>query len=83
MGHADNVPHGTVVSSDPVDWTPHVLNGAGKGIAKVGSTIVVGGKFTDVSTADGTSTFPRTNLFAFNASTGAISRRSRRRLTAT
>jgi len=62
-----------VVSDDPVNWTPHVLDGRVKAIVQVGDTVVLGGLFTQVSSADGRTIYDRTNLVAFNATTGAVS----------
>ena len=62
-----------VVSANPADFTPHVMDGQVKAIVQVGNTIVLGGKFTQVTSANGAQTFNRTNLVAFNATTGAVS----------
>ncbi|MEV0583005.1 hypothetical protein [Nonomuraea sp. NPDC050310] len=66
------VAHARVVSADPVDHTPHVLDGIVNAIALVGSTVVVGGSFSEVSDARRTETLTRTNLFAFDLTTGRI-----------
>jgi hypothetical protein len=68
------VAHSAVVSADPVDWTPHVLDGIVNAFALVGGKVVVGGSFTRVRDADGTEVLPRTNLFAFDLATGRIDR---------
>ncbi|MEX2101755.1 MAG: PKD domain containing protein, partial [Actinomycetota bacterium] len=70
---AVNVPHAVIVSDDPSDDTPHVLDGKVEAIAQVGSTIVAGGKFNEVRNAGASTRFPRTNLFAFDAATGKVS----------
>ncbi|TDO43351.1 PKD repeat protein [Kribbella sp. VKM Ac-2527] len=62
-----------VVSDDPANWTPHVLNGSVKSIQQFGDMIMIGGDFTQVSNRDGTIIYPRTNLAAFNATTGEVS----------
>ncbi len=62
-----------VVSQHPVAWTPNILNGTVYAMARVGDKIVVGGNFNRVATADGHTTVGRTNLFAFQLGTGAIS----------
>jgi hypothetical protein len=64
----------TVVTADPVDWTPHVLDGTVRAIVQVGDTIVVGGDFTTVATSDSRFRYRRQNLFAFDAGTGALRR---------
>ena len=46
--HTIAVEHSAVVSADPVDWTPQVLDGRVRGIATVGTTTVVVGDFTQV-----------------------------------
>ncbi|GAB3428847.1 hypothetical protein GCM10027569_73000 [Flindersiella endophytica] len=63
----------SIVSADPVGWTPHVLDGRVKAIVQTGDTIILGGSFTKVSSADGKTTYNRNNMVAFNASTGAVS----------
>ncbi|TNC39314.1 PKD domain-containing protein [Mumia zhuanghuii] len=68
---------GTVVSDDPVNWTPHVLDGRVNSIAQVGDTIVLGGEFAEVREdrrIDPSETVvPRADLMAFEASTGKLS----------
>ena len=61
-----------VVSPDPVDFTPHVLDGTVWAIAVVGDTVVVGGSFTKVADRTGKRTYPRRNVFAFGLRDGAI-----------
>jgi hypothetical protein len=72
-GGAVNVPQPVVVSADPANWTPHVLDGKVDAIVAVGDKIVAGGLFTQVATADDPATpIARSNIFAFDAATGAI-----------
>jgi hypothetical protein len=72
-GGAVNVPQPVVVSPDPANWTPHVLDGKVDAIVVVGGKVVAGGLFTQVATADDPATpIPRSNIFAFDATTGAI-----------
>ncbi|MCK2214660.1 delta-60 repeat domain-containing protein [Actinomadura sp. ATCC 31491] len=61
-----------VVSADPVDYTPHVLDGIVNAIAVVGRTAVVGGSFSEVSDAARAEVVPRDNLFAFDLPTGRV-----------
>jgi hypothetical protein len=61
-----------VVNADPADFTPHVLDGRVNAIVIVGTTVVVGGSFTQVAEPGGP-TLARKNLFAFDAATGDIS----------
>lgn len=62
-----------VVSSNPVNYTPNVNQGAVTSIARVGDTMVAVGGFTTVTDLHGT-TFNRTNIFAFDANTGEVSK---------
>ncbi|MGN9843819.1 hypothetical protein ACTMTI_37410 [Nonomuraea sp. H19] len=66
------VAHSRVVSADPIDSTPHVLDGIVNAIAVVGRTVVVGGAFTEVSDAARRTVLHRDNLFAFDLPTGRI-----------
>src|SRR5690242_5213570 len=61
-----------VVSADPVDWTPHVLNGSVTGAAIVGSVVVVGGTFGEVQDSRSGRSHRQRYLFAFDRSSGAI-----------
>ncbi|GAA1604320.1 PKD domain containing protein [Actinoplanes couchii] len=69
---AADVHHPTVVSTDPVDWTPHVLDGTVWSLALVGDTVVVGGAFTKVADSSRRTTYARKNIFAFGLSDGRI-----------
>jgi hypothetical protein len=67
---------GVVVSTNPANHTPNVASGAVYKFVQLGSLMYAGGSFSSVSTAPGVSpggTFTRTNLLAFNATTGVIS----------
>ena len=50
-GAAVNTPQAVVVSSNPADWTPHVLDGKVAAIVQVGNKMVAGGEFTRVASA--------------------------------
>lgn len=63
----------SVVSANPADFTPQVKDGEVKAIIQVGSTIVLGGKFTTVTNANGSQSYTRSNIVAFDATTGAVS----------
>src|SRR5919107_728927 len=72
-GAAVNVPQATVVSSNPADWTPHVLDGKVAAIVQVGNKIAAGVQFTQVASAAAPTTpIARSNIFAFGATPGAI-----------
>jgi PKD repeat protein len=62
-----------VVSADPANYTPNVLDGSVKAIVQMGDTVILGGQFTQVQAASGGPVLTRNNLVAFNARTGAIS----------
>jgi hypothetical protein len=67
---------GVVVSDNPANFTPDVASGAVYKFAQVDETMYAGGAFDSVSTAPGVTpggTFARSNIVAFNATTGAIS----------
>ena len=74
---AVNADHGQrVVSADPVNVTPHVMNGSVDAVTQIGNKVIAAGSFTSVSPA---STFTNTGddlvrnrIFAFDATTGAI-----------
>jgi hypothetical protein len=69
---AVSAPLTRVVSANPVDVTPHALDGTVRAIAEVGGTVVVGGSFTQVRNAANTATITRSHLMAYDASTGRI-----------
>ncbi|WP_214409933.1 delta-60 repeat domain-containing protein [Sphaerisporangium fuscum] len=77
---AGDVAHPRVVSADPVDTTPHVLDGIVNAFALVGDTVVVGGDFSRVREARGSATLPRDGVFAFDLRTGRVDRRFAPRL---
>ncbi|MEP6758620.1 MAG: malectin domain-containing carbohydrate-binding protein [Actinomycetota bacterium] len=62
-----------VVSANPADGTPWVTNGRVYALVQIGTTMYVGGTFTQAQEANA-STYPRAYLFAFDTTTGAISR---------
>jgi Domain of unknown function (DUF5122) beta-propeller len=67
---------GVVVSTNPANFTPNVASGAVHKLLQVGGTMYAGGTFSSVSTPAGVSpggTFARSNIVAFNASTGVVS----------
>src|SRR6476661_958314 len=70
---AQPVAQSAVVSDNPADYTPHVLDGSVKSIIQMGNTIILGGTFSQVQAASGGTVLTRKNVVAFNATTGAIS----------
>ena len=62
----------SVVSADPADSTPHVLDGRVYGIAEVGSKVVVGGTFTQVRNQDSTVVLTRRSIFAYDKVSGRV-----------
>lgn len=69
---AGNVAHDKVVSADPVDYTPHVLDGRVHALAVVQGTVIVGGEFSAAKEAGAFFGMRRHNLLAFDADTGEI-----------
>jgi len=61
-----------VVSANPADWTPNILDGAVKSITSVGNKVIVGGTFTKVQAAGSSTTLSRPHIFAFDQGTGKI-----------
>jgi hypothetical protein len=76
-GTADaSIALGRVVSTNPVNYTPNVNQGAVYKMAELNGTLYAGGSFTTVTAAAGTTpagTFTRNRIVAFNATTGSIS----------
>jgi hypothetical protein len=62
----------SIVSDDPVNNTPDVLNGNVNAILQVGDTVYVGGVFKNVQERGSATITPAFNLFAFKASTGKL-----------
>jgi hypothetical protein len=74
---AVNADHGaSVVSANPADFTPHVMNGSVNALTQVGNKIIAAGTFTRVSPAgtfgNTADDLTRNRIFAFDATTGAI-----------
>ncbi len=66
-------PQGRLVSDQPANGTPHVLDGGVYSIAQVGGTIVLGGTFSSARNDSSQTTVARHGLLAFDANTGTIS----------
>jgi len=70
---AVNVDHGNrVVSDDPADFTPQVMNGAVLSFVQIGQKVVAAGSFTTVRQRPTSADIPRNGIFAFDATTGLI-----------
>ncbi|GAA1582269.1 hypothetical protein GCM10009678_76270 [Actinomadura kijaniata] len=68
-----DVLHDRVVSADPVDFTPHVQDGAVKSLVQIGDVVYVGGSFTQVKEpGTGKPVLTRNGIFAVRAATGEI-----------
>lgn len=67
-----------VVTENAADWTPNLVADAtttlplARDAAQIGNTMYVGGKFRMVEDAARTTQYPRTHLFAFDATDGTI-----------
>lgn len=59
-------------SAVPADSTPRVLDGSVRAITLVGAVAVIGGDFTEVSDASGTTLYQRDSLFAYDLTTGSV-----------
>jgi hypothetical protein len=67
---------GRVVSTNPVNYTPNINQGAVYKMAEANGMLYAGGSFTTVTAAAGTTpqgTFTRNRILAFNAGNGNIS----------
>ena len=62
--------HDRVVNGLSAAWTPQVQNGRVLTFAQVGTTMVAGGNFSSVK--QGPTTSARSNIVAFDATTGAV-----------
>lgn len=63
----------TLASANPLNFTPHVLDNRAYAVVQIGNTVVVGGNFTQIQSADTSQPImDQPSLFSFNATTGAI-----------
>jgi hypothetical protein len=67
-----DIKQSAVVSTNPVNWTPNVLDGTVRAIAVVGTKVVVAGNFEKVQEAGSTKTIARHNIFSFDTGTGKV-----------
>ncbi|GGO70265.1 PKD domain-containing protein [Nonomuraea cavernae] len=70
--NAVQAPHDKIVSDNPVNYTPHVLDGFVNAVVQIGNKVYVGGEFTQVQEDDSPTVLTRNSLFAFDPVTGAI-----------
>ena len=63
---------GRIVSDEPGQNAPDILDGSVFSIAKVGNTIVVGGQLTQAKNHGSSTTVTRNNVLAFDATTGKL-----------
>ncbi|MDI1465129.1 hypothetical protein QEZ54_29580 [Catellatospora sp. KI3] len=64
--------HTRLVGQDPVNWTPHALDGTAYKVLAIGNRVYVGGTFTRVRPYNSNTATAQPRLFAFNAATGAL-----------
>ncbi|PZF99952.1 hypothetical protein [Micromonospora deserti] len=63
----------TLVSANPADSTPHAKDGETRAFAQVGSTVYVGGSFTQIRQTASSAWTTQRYLFAYDRATGIIS----------
>ncbi|WP_245604489.1 PKD domain-containing protein [Nocardioides aequoreus] len=73
VARAANSAQGRLVADQPANGTPHVLDGRVNSIAKIGNSIVLGGSFAQTRNDASTTQIPRSNLVAFDETSGQIS----------
>jgi PKD repeat protein len=61
-----------IVSANPVDFTPNLVDGDVQSVVQIGDRIFIGGNFTQVKAAGSSTVVDRDRILAFNATTGAI-----------
>jgi PKD repeat protein len=63
---------GQIVSTDPVGFTPDLVDGDVRSVVQIGDRIFIGGNFTQVKEASSSTVIDRSRVLAFNATTGKI-----------
>ena len=61
-----------IVSANPVDFTPNLVDGDVRSVVQIGDRIFIGGNFTQVKEAGSTTVLTRNRVLAFDATTGEI-----------
>jgi PKD repeat protein len=61
-----------IVSADPVDFTPNLVDGDVQSIVQIGDRIFIGGNFTQVKEAGSQTVVERDRVLAFDAASGKI-----------
>ncbi|MEJ7584178.1 MAG: malectin domain-containing carbohydrate-binding protein, partial [Acidimicrobiales bacterium] len=69
---AVNAAQTNLVSANPADFTPHVMNGSVQSVVQLGNKMVLAGTFTTVRQTLGGPDITRNRMFAFDATTGII-----------
>jgi PKD repeat protein len=63
---------GHIVSADPVNFTPNLVDGDVRSVVQIGDRIFIGGNFTQVTEAGSSTVIDRSRVLAFDATTGKI-----------
>ena len=71
-GNAFQIQQSLVVSANPVNWTPNILNGKVSAIVQVGNRMIAAGTFTQAQNVGSATVLTRNRILAFNATTGTI-----------
>lgn len=72
VAQAVNAAHSVMVSANPSNLTPDVLDGKVNAIALVGTKVVIGGTFTRIQNPGGGTVNTQPYLAAFDAATGVV-----------
>ncbi|MGI5225878.1 PKD domain-containing protein [Actinoallomurus sp. CA-142502] len=65
-------PQTGIVSADPANFTPNLVDGDVQSVVQIGSRIFIGGNFTQVKEAGSDTVITRDRVLAFDATTGKI-----------
>lgn len=61
-----------IVSADPADFTPNLVDGDVQAVVQIGGRVFIGGNFTQVKEAGSSTVIARNRILAFDATTGKI-----------